>query len=89
MPIRNRSNVRVRTLIVSGLSAVALLLTVNAVADSHTYDALGRLTSATNAGRLDIPGLRTIGRTAGGIVAGTVATAATIFEGFYDLRGNW
>jgi RHS repeat-associated protein len=37
------------------------------------------------AGRLDIPGLRAIGRTAAGIAASTVATAATVFEGFYDL----
>jgi RHS repeat-associated protein len=37
------------------------------------------------AGRLDIPGLRAIGRTAGGIAASAAATAATVFEGFYDL----
>ena len=37
------------------------------------------------AGRHDIPGLRAIGRTGAGIAASTAATAATIFEGFYDL----
>jgi RHS repeat-associated protein len=37
------------------------------------------------AGRLGIPGLRAIGRTAAGIAASTAATAATVFEGFYDL----
>jgi len=37
------------------------------------------------AGRLGIPGLRAIGRTAAGIAASAAATAATVFEGFYDL----
>jgi hypothetical protein len=37
------------------------------------------------AGRLDLPILRTIGRTAAGIASGAIATGATIFEGFYDL----
>ncbi len=36
------------------------------------------------AGRTDIRALRDLGRTAGGIAAGTVATGATISEGFYD-----
>jgi len=36
--------------------------------------------------RLNIPGARAVGRTAVGVAAGAAATAATIFEGFYDLR---
>jgi RHS repeat-associated protein len=35
--------------------------------------------------RLNIPGARAVGRTAVGVAAGAAATAATIFEGFYDL----
>ncbi len=37
------------------------------------------------AARLNLPLLRDIGRTTAGIAASTAATAATVFEGFYDL----
>jgi hypothetical protein len=35
--------------------------------------------------RLNMPVLRVAGRTTACIIAGATATAATVFEGFYDL----
>jgi hypothetical protein len=35
--------------------------------------------------RLDARGLRLLGRTAGGVALGAVATGALVFDGFYNL----